>query len=166
VNAFLLCVVPALAGKWDGETADVAVTKEMAAPAEVVTAAVSDLRRYSALFPADCASDWELQERTAGVGARARVRYTIGPLRRRLVMVVSKDEPGLFELDHEGNKGFFTQVRAVPSAGGSTVQWSTFLEPPPWPFRGAFYQKVQPAWIDCHARALQALAMSVAAEGS
>jgi hypothetical protein len=155
---WLLQATSALAGKWDGVSADVTVTKEIAAPGEVVTAQVSDLRSYAQLFPADCATDWELQERTAGVGARAKVRYTIGPMRRSLVVVISKDEPGLFELDHQGNKGFFTQVRAVPSAGGSTVAWSTFLEPPPWPFRGAFYKQVQPAWTDCHTRALQALA--------
>ena len=157
-----LLVVPAMAGKWDDRSADVVATREIAAPGEAVTATVSDLRRYAELFPADCATEWELQERTAGVGARARVRYTIGSMRRRLVMVISKDEPGLLELDHEGNKGFFTQIRAVPSAGGSAVAWSTFLEPPPWPFRGVFYKEVQPAWVDCHARALQALAHAAA----
>jgi hypothetical protein len=149
-----LLVPAAFAGKWDGRSADVRAERPLAAPPEAVTELVRDLGTLSVLMPADCATRWELQERTAGVGARARVTYTIASMRRTLTVVVSKDEPGvLLELDHEGRKGFFTHIR--PEA--STVSMTTFLEPPPWPFRGVFYRKVQPAWVDCHARTLEAL---------
>ena len=155
----LLAGSAALAGKWDGHSADVRAEREIAAAPAAVTELVRDLATWSTLFPSDCATKWELQDRTAGVGARGRVTYTIASLRRTLTVAISKDEPGvLLELDHEGNKGFFTQIRPVASDGGATVSLTTFLEPPPWPFRGVFYKKVQPAWVDCHARTLDAIA--------
>jgi hypothetical protein len=154
-----LFVSTALAGRWDGHSADVSAERVIAAPPQAVTDLVRDLAMLSTLIPSDCATNWELQERTAGVGARARVTYTIASLRRSLTMEISKDEAGvLLELDHEGNKGFFTQFKPAASAGGATVTLTTFLEPPPWPFRGEFYRNVQPAWIDCYGRTLDAIA--------
>ena len=153
-----LLVSSAFAGKWDGYSADVRAERAVAASPAEVTDAVRDLAAWARLVPADCAT-WELQDRTAGVGARARVTYTIASMRRRLTVEISKDEPGrLVELDHAGNKGFFTQVVPVASDTGSTVTLTTFLEPPPWPFRGVFFHKVQPAWVACYERTLDAFA--------
>ena len=113
-----LFVSTALAGKWDGHSADVIAERiVLTTSPTAMTEVARDLAQLSVAIPADCATGWELQERTAGVGARARVTYTIASMRRTLTVVISKDEPGvLLELDHEGNKGFFTQIKPVSSA--------------------------------------------------
>jgi hypothetical protein len=149
----------AWANQWDGHSADVKAERVIAASPDAVTDVVRDLAAWRDLVPAACATSWELQERTVGVGARGRVTYTIGSMRRTLTVAISKDEPGrVLELDHAGKKGFFTQVVPVATDTGSTVLLTTFLEPPPWPFKGTFFRNVQPAWVACHARTLDAIA--------
>jgi hypothetical protein len=136
---------------------DVVLTRSIEAPAERIHPLVSDLRSLEGLFPADCATGWEHGARSRGVGARARVTYTIGPLKRTLPVVVIKDQPIVVELDHEGNKGFVTQWQLAGADGTTQVTLGTYLMPPPWPFKGVYYNKVMPAWEDCYQRTLDAL---------
>jgi len=157
----------ALAGKWDDAPTDVEARTTLQAPAEKVHAALADLRSFAQLLPADCAKDWEFTATTKGVGSRARVTYTYGPLKRTLTANVVGDEPGrLWRVDHEDEKkGFFIQVTypTTPNPSVTSVVLSTPLNPPPWPLKPAFYKKVLPAWEGCYARTLQALGERVAA---
>ncbi len=153
----------AVAGKYDGQPSDIEVFEVIQATPDAVHAAVSDWETLQAIFPADCASEWELQERTTGVGARSRAKYRFGPLRRQLVGVVLRDDPGLvFEVELEGDKGWFLQVTYEAANAGTKVHFTTPLEAPQkWPVVGAFYNKVKPAWESCYLRSLQALAARV-----
>lgn len=155
----------ALAGnKFEGVPTDVEVSRAFAADAATLHAAVADLRAYAELLPADCAKDWQFTSTTAGRGARTLVTYTYGPLKRKLTAVVVEDQPGrLFRIDHENEKkGFFVQTTYPQGADGrTTVVLSTPLNPPPWPLRPPFYNKVLPAWRGCYERALENLATRV-----
>jgi hypothetical protein len=155
-----IVVAAAWAGKWDGAPSDVEARQVIAAPTQEIHELLRDHRAWRELVPTDCATDWALTAQTAGPGARARVRWTIGPMRRLLTAVYTRDQPGLLiELEHEGKKGWFTQVRYAEAPAGSTeVRLSTPLVPPPWPVRGVFFSKVRPAWEDCYARTLSAVA--------
>lgn len=148
----------AFAGKWDGKPSDVSVTQVVARPQAELQAELGDWKGWERLLP--CASGWELQARTSGVDARSRALYEIGPLRRRLVGVIRKDVPGLVvELETEGKKGWFTQVRFGDAPEGSTeVTLLTPLTAPKWPVTGIFYKKVKPAWAACYTEALRRLA--------
>lgn len=159
----LLLTTTALAGKWDDAPSDVEVTRQVAAAPTAVHAAVADLRRFSELLPADCATDWQFTSSTAGRGARAKVRYTFGPLKRNTSAMVVDDQPGLiWRIEHEGDKkGFFTQVTTAQTGNGTLVTLVSFLNAPPWPFAGPFHKKVRPAWTDCYERTLTALAAQV-----
>jgi hypothetical protein len=157
-------VAAAWAGKWTDTPSDVIVMRDIDAPTERIHPLVSDLRSLEGLLPADCATDWQHGARSRGVGARARLKYTIGPMRRTLSAVISKDQPAVVEIDHEGNKGFVTQWQLAELDGGTRVTLGTYLMPPPWPFKGVYFKKVMPAWEDCYERTLDAL--EARAEGS
>jgi len=167
LTMLLLLATHAHAGKWDDAPTDVEVRTTVAAPPEQVHRTLADLKVLAELLPADCAKDWEFTATTRGVGSRARVTYTFGPLKRTLTAQVVNDEPGrLWRIDHENDKkGFFIQViyPTTPNPGVSTVVLSTPLNPPPWPLKAAFFKKVRPAWEDCYTRALQGLATKVSA---
>jgi hypothetical protein len=143
------------AGAADGP-ADVAVSRALSASAEQVHAAVDDWRDWQAILPPDCAYEWALQEPSAGVGAQAEATYSFGPLKRRAYGAIQRDEPGLvFETEHLGKRGWFTQVTYADLGDGRTeVTLRTPLSEPKWPFRGVFFKKVKPAWEGCYQRAL------------
>ncbi len=148
----------AAAGKWDGEEADVLLRQVVPLSREEIQRTLGDWRGWERLMP--CASEWELQERTTGVGARARALYTFGPMRQRLVGVIREDVPGVVvKLETEGKRGWFTQVTFAdpPSSGADApaamteVTLHTPLNAPKWPFTGVFFTKVRPAWQKCYA---------------
>jgi carbon monoxide dehydrogenase subunit G len=152
-------VAVALAGKWDGAPSDVEVQRVIAGDPDAAYAAIADLKRFAALLPEDCATDWVFQSATAGKGATAAVTYTMGPLKRKTKATVVEAEPGrIWRLEHEGDKkGFFTQVVFEGQAASTQVTLTSYLNPPPWPFKGPFHKKVHPAWTDCYERTLAAL---------
>ncbi len=156
-----LMVAVAWGGKWDGETGDVEVEATVPAPASQVHAELADLQTFRDLLPEHCATDWVLRSPTQGVDATAEVKYTLGPLRRRLTAVITRDEPGrLFQIEHAGNRGWYTRFTYEEGATDDTtvVTLLTPLNPPPWPFRGPFFRKVKPAMTHCYTEALGRLA--------
>lgn len=152
-----LLVASALANKWEGHDADVMRRQVVPLSREEVQRILGDWKGWERLLP--CASEWELQERTAGVDARARALYTIGPLRRRLVGVIRKDEPGLVTtIELEGEKGWITQITFGDAPEGMTeVVLHTPLNAPKWPVTGIFFTKVRPAWEQCYDELLAGL---------
>ena len=157
------CVAALAGNRFVGVPTDVEATRTVAASPAAVHAAVADLQVLSELLPDDCSESWTFTSTTAGRGARAMVTYTYGPLRRKLPVVIIEDQPGvLFRLDHEHEKkGFFVQFTYPQVDGGTQIVMSTPLNPPPWPLRPPFYNKVLPAWRACYAGALEALAAKV-----
>lgn len=155
----------ALAGKWDGRASDVVATREIAAAPEAVFPIVQDLAALRDVYPESCVDEWVLGAKTAGVDARATIRYDFSAVRRRLPAVVRKaDSPRVVDIEHEGKRGFTTRFELTPSAsGGTTVEMTSFLSPPPKPFQGKYFKLVQPAWIACQVQVLDGLAAKVGA---
>jgi hypothetical protein len=166
MHALALLLALAHAGKWDDAPTDVVVRANLPAPADQVHHTLADLKVLAQLLPADCAKDWEFTSTTRGVGSRARVTYTYGPLKRTLTAQVVNDESGrLWRIDHDHEKkGFFIQFTYPPMQAPdlTAVELTTPLNPPPWPLKGAFFKKVRPAWEDCYNRLLQNLQAKVA----
>ena len=149
----------AAAGKWAGKNADVVAVRVLPVETPVLYERLLDLDTFRAMLPADCAADWELGEPRKGVGANGSVRYDIEGMHRRLDFVLNKAEaPQRIDIDHLGNRGFVTRMALRPVESGTEVELHTYLEPPRWPFTAYFFNKVQPAWVDCYERALQNLA--------
>ena len=166
MTMLLLTITLALAGRWDDAVNDVEAQRTMPrAPAEVYEE-LSDLATYKALFPEDCARDWLVTQPTTGIDAQITVRYTFGPLRRKLTAVITKEAPGsLWQLEHKGNRGWYTQFRLAEGAapGETHLTLLTPLAAPPWPFRGIFHKRVRPAMQACYTEVLSALEARVAA---
>lgn len=155
-------VASALAGKWDGAETDVRVTRSIAADPETIHQGLDDLRKFNVLWPEDCATDFSYGPVTKGREAFGQIRYTYGPLRRRLDQSVERDEPGLvMEVHHAGKRGWVNQVTYAPVDGGTEVTLLTPLNAPPWPFKGVFFKEIRPAMIECGQRWLEALELSV-----
>jgi hypothetical protein len=158
----LLVIGPALAGKWDGKNGDVVANVDVSAPPEVVYPLVSDLAVFREIWPESCVDDWLVGAQTSGQGARATITYHIDVLRRRLSAVISSAQPDrVVDVDHEGKKGFVTRFQLEPSAEGTHVTMTTFLDPPKWPLTAPFFTRIQPAWQTCQQGALDALAARV-----
>ena len=152
----------AWAGKWDQTPADVVVTREVPHSQEAVYERLTDLQAWPQIFPASCLDEWALGTPTSGAGANTMLTYRMSGMKRRLLGTITKAEPAyLVELDHAGKKGFTTQiVLETTESGGTRVQLGTYLVAPPWPLRGYYFNKVQPAWKACYSQALETLAGS------
>ena len=61
------------------------------------------------------------------------------------------------ELDHQGPKGFVTRFKLSPQGDGTGVEMTTYINQPPWPFRGVYFKKILPAWQQCHADTIKTL---------
>lgn len=148
----------ALAGRWEGTPADVEVTRTVPLSVEAVHEKLSRWSGWAAMLPEQCASEWEIYGDQQGVGAQATALYTIGPMRRRLVGVITQEVPGQsLTTELQGKKGWFTQVTYATVPEGAQVTLRTPLSPPKWPITGLFFRKVKPAWEECYAQALDAL---------
>lgn len=155
----MVTVLLVLLGVAAADVGDVRASAEVALSGEAITSALSDFSRWEALFPSDCVAKVAVGEPSAGEGARARLTYTPGPMRRRLTAVVKVVEPGRrVDVDHDGNKGFVTRFMIGDSEGETRqVTAQTYINPPPWPLRAMYYNKVVPAWEACYRAALERL---------
>ncbi len=155
---FIALAAVAAAGKWDGAETDVEVTKLVELEPDAIHAKLDDLAKWAARWPDDCATQWEPGPTTASTEGTGTIRYTFGPLRRRLDLEVTRDEPGhVFEIEHPGKRGWFTQVTYRRVDEGTEVVMLTPLNPPPWPFKPMFFNKIRPAMADCYERWLEGL---------
>jgi hypothetical protein len=148
------------ANPYADRTADVTATGSVGAAPPAVFELLRSTRTLPGLFPGDCATNWNVDDAMDGVGAKFSVQYRAGSMRRSLRGMVSRadgtrsDGKHIVELDHDGAKGFVTRFTIDPEGSGSSVTMTTYLNPPPWPFRKVFYTKIQPGWTTCHERAL------------
>jgi len=148
---FLLLPIGFAANPWDNHDASIRVEKLVSASPMEIFEAVDDLKELSEVFPATCLQDWALSGQTAGVGARGRVTYRFEKLKRRLTVTISKAETGRYvELDHLGPKGFITRWLMVEEEEGTKLSLETFMNPPPWPFKGYYFKVIQPKWHACY----------------
>jgi hypothetical protein len=147
----------AWAGKWDGQSLDVEVTRDVAVPKAQLVPMLSDWRTWQARFP--CASEWELQANTSGLDARARALFEIGPKRKRFVTVFRTANENEIKWEADGRTGWFTQATFGATTDTTTsVTLRTPLTAPKWPIKGIAFTKVKPAWEQCYADFLGNLA--------
>lgn len=151
----------ALAGRWDDEPTNIEATVHTDASVEDVMPLFTDLATLEQ-YPEDCISELTLGEPSSGYGARFRVRYHAGPWTRLVEGHIADVGHQHVDLEHEGRYGFTTrlQVSRDDEQGGSTIAMTTFLDPPPWPFKKAFYTRVRPAWAACHAALVESISAS------
>ncbi|MEM6927824.1 MAG: SRPBCC family protein [Myxococcota bacterium] len=154
----MVLVGVAVAGKWDASPTDVEVTRLFDASPGELHEQVDDLAEWAARWPEDCATQWEPGPTTAGAEGTGTIRYTFKPLRRRLEMRVTRDEPGhVFEIEHPSKRGWFTQLTYRKVDEGTELVLLTPLNAPPWPFKPVFFNKIRPAMEDCYRRWLDAI---------
>jgi len=144
-------------GKWADRNADVSATATVHAPPAVIRKVLTDPHVLEHLYPSSCATDYDYDE-PKDPKATVCLIYTAGPMHRRLdAMAPEGKGPTVVQVEHLGNKGFVTRWTLTPEDDATEVQMSTYLQPPPWPFRRIFYTRVRPAWVQCHVEALQQL---------
>jgi hypothetical protein len=158
----LLLQVAFAGSQWEGRDASIKVERViMEEPAEIY-AELDDLQDLSEIYAAACVRDWALAGQTEGVGARGRVTYHLSKLRRRLTVTISKAELDRYvELDHLSAKGFVTRWLLQENEAGTLVSLETFINPPPWPFRGYYFKNIQPEWQRCYETTLDNLEASL-----
>lgn len=153
----------ALAGPWDNKNADVSAWRELPAAPHDVYLALTDLPTLARLMPQSCAQDWEFGEVSAGLGATASVTYRWDVVRRRLNATLTKTQRDAWlDLDHAGSKGFVTRFTLEPKDQHTRVTVTSYVNPPPWPLKGRFFQTIQPIWTNCYVDPLANLELSLA----
>lgn len=152
----------ALAGRWDGYESDVTAWRLIEAEPGAVYAAVSDLRVLEELSPDECAQDWDHGPTSVGEGATASVTYRWDVVRRRLDATITAATPDrLVDITHAGNKGFTTRFALEDVEGSTRVTITSYVAPPPWPFREKYYLTIRPVWTNCYVETLANLAARV-----
>lgn len=142
----------------DWRDSDIVVTAHVDATPAQLFVYMQDLQHHRDLWGEPCATDWVFGEVTVGLGASAQVQYNAAGMRRELVATLARvTDNRRVDIEHAGKKGFVTTWRFVEEEGGSEVELHTWLNPPPWPFRKYYANKVQPAWQVCHQQALDNL---------
>ncbi len=143
--------------KWEGKDADIEATATISASPDALRAVLLDRKVLERVYPARCLAKVDY-EGVKDASAAVRVTYVAALMRRRLdaMAPVARNER-VFEVDHLGNKGFITRWTLTPGEAGTEVAMATFLNPPPKPFRGYFFTRVRPNWVQCHVEALQGL---------
>ncbi len=143
---------------WRDAPGDVIAEVVTRRPASELYLKLTDLRSLAAVYPADCAISWVHGGASTGPEARARVTYRMAGWRRRLTArFATLEENRVVQLDHEGNKGFVTQWAFDEVDGSTRVTMGSYVAAPPWPFKRYYVFQVQPAWVDCQKRTLEAL---------
>jgi len=154
---WLLAAVAIAGGKWDGRDSNIVARTTVQAPPDAIYAILEDVHALEQLYPHHCASNFDYGTRKAPE-ADLRVTYHLGLMDRRLDARWSRREPNrLVEIDHLGNKGFITRWTLTEADGGTLVEVTTFINPPPWPVKRYYYTRVRPVWTQCYLDALEAL---------
>lgn len=140
----------------DDSESDVTATAILDRPRTEVAAHLRSTADLASLLPEACVSDWEHGVTPMGP---ARMTYRILSFKRRLTAkIVERDPDHVIELDHEGTKGFVTRFELkVVEPARTEVTITTYLNPPGWPFRRYYADKVKPLWTACYEDALTAL---------
>jgi len=146
---------------WDGKASDVVVERELSVPVEVLVPQLADFTFAEQIFPAECLTDWTHGSTTSGMGALTRVTYSVGAMKRRLTATITRMEDHVVEYDHTGKKGFITQWRLSAGESGTKISLGTYINAPPWPFRGMYFRKIHPAWMACYGQTLDNLEAAV-----
>ncbi len=147
----------ALAGSGDEKSGDVRAEKVIEAPLEVIQAEIDSVKDLVRLFEDDCVTKVSFTPRSDGT-EDLHLTYLAGPMRRSLTAHLLESVPGRVDFDHPGRKGFVTRVALTELSETHTrVQLTSYLNPPPWPFRKVYFRDVQPAWEACYDEVLQAL---------
>ncbi|MBT3220144.1 MAG: hypothetical protein HN348_13725 [Proteobacteria bacterium] len=148
----------ALAGNpYEGRNSNITVERNLPVEKEQVLAVVTNLAKLEQVYPSHCLEEWVHGTQSNGLGAVSRVTYRFAHFKRRLAVEIVRDEGGIVDLDHHGDKGFVTRFTVAESEGGSKVKMETYVNAPGWPFRRYFFETVQPLWIKCYEQALQQL---------
>jgi len=143
--------------KWEGRDADVVAQVALTSPQEALYEILLDDRVLERILPEDCASDFDY-EGVKDPKATVRLTYHAGAMHRRIDALHSRsDPPRLVEIEHLGSKGFFTRFTLTAQDDGTMAVMTTYLNPPPWPFRKYYYTQVRPIWVQCQIDALKAL---------
>ncbi len=145
----------ALANPYEGRETDVLAEAALKSSPQRVFLYLSDVRRYGQLYTDDCGRNFSTSTDPNGTGAATQFVHKAGPLSRKLVAVISRaEEHHLVEIDHGGGRGFITRFTIEPVGEGSAVSMKSYQNMPPWPVRGIYFNKVQPAWQGCQQRML------------
>lgn len=151
---------PAAPGSTVADPSDVVATGTVGAPMPLVFDALVNLEVHRGLWSEACVKKWEPGSSTEGVGASASLIYVPSAMHRKLTATISKvDPPKRVTLDHAGKRGFLTTWTLRPAGEQATeVEVHTWIQPPPWPVRRLYSNRIQPAWEQCQREAIQALA--------
>ena len=161
----LLMCLTAVAETYDPDAeGDVIASLEILADREAVRGLLLDLHSHPDLWPRSCVEDWEFGAVQSGLGASAEVLW-LGPLgwSRRLTMVIASSTEARIDIDQPGDKGFVTTYTFSDGAVGTVVDMHSWINPPPWPLRKAYFKRFQPYFTDCHEQFLSNLAAAAAA---
>lgn len=164
----LLMLAPSLAlaaPTWEGDDPDVSATAEMAAEPQVIYDWLLDLSNYASLLPEDCVSGWTPGPSTRGSGATGSIVFDLGFVHPQVEAVyLNLSEPRNIDIDHAGPRGFISRFLIEPTTTGSRVEFRTFIDPPGWPFKKAYWTRVRPRWTGCQEQALVRLEAAVTAK--
>ena len=168
----LLAGLALASSPWADLDADIRAEQVVPAPPEEVYAHLIDLRTLERIFPERCLSEVRVTEPPKGLGATVELTYHAAAMNRRLLgTLVEAIEPtgpgaGRIDIDHASARGFVTRFLLHPEGEEATrVEMTSYLNPPPWPFRRMFYTRVRPAWTQCYHDALEGLAEVVGGDG-
>jgi len=155
--ALLLLDAAFALSKWEGRDANVVAEVVLSSPQEKLYEVLLDDKVLERILPAECATDFDY-EGVKDPKATVRLTYHASGMHRRLDALHSRsDPPRLVEIEHLGNKGFFTRFTLTPEGDGTKAVMTTYLNEPPWPFRKYYYTQVRPIWVQCQTDALHKL---------
>jgi len=146
---FVLCLALGIAS----DQSDVHAEIPFNGDAGEVVRLLSDVPRLREILPEDCARKWVGSG--TGVGSSFEVTYTMGWWKRRLEATITRaDARQGVEWDHHGNRGFVTRWTVTGNENGSVLGVTTWIHPPPWPFKRTYYKRIKPRWELCYRQAL------------
>ena len=122
-----------------------------------VVRVLSDPEQVAARLPARCGRVLSTEGR--GLEASFRIVYTMAWWRRTLDADVTRAsvDQGV-EWDHQGNRGFITRWRTASDDDQTNLVVTTWMNPPPWPFKKYYFKTIKPRWELCYREMLDSLA--------